>query len=169
MPKALVVYVRTIGLVNQWIWKRLVWIVLFNVGLLLYETFTRYVLHNVCIWSTELLEHMIVGGVALGAGYILLHEEHVRMDIFYSRWSPRRRAIVDIATFCLFIYIFVIVWTFIPSALKAFRLGQRSATPWGPVFWPIKTVISVGAILLVLQGIAKLIGDIATVRGKPLQ
>ena len=159
---------RAVGSFNERIWKGLIWVVPFIIGLLLYETITRYVFHNPCIWSTELLGHLIVACMVLGGGYVLLKEEHVRMDALYDRWSPRTKAIIDIATFCLFVYLFAVVFTFIPSAVMAFRINQRSATFWGPPWWPIKTAIAVGAIILILQGIAILIRDIATLRGRPL-
>lgn len=169
MPKPLVAYVRAISLINEGVGKALVWIVPVIIVVLLYETIVRYVFNNPCTWSTELLEHLMVGGIVLSAGYLLHRGDHVRMDAIYSRWSPKTRAILDIATFFVFIYIFIMAWTFVPSAVKAFNLGQRSVTPWGPPFWPIKTAIAVGAILLVLQGIAVFIRDIAAVLRRPLQ
>ena len=169
MPKPVVVYLKVIDSLNTFVWKVVRWVVVFNIALLLYETFTRYALNRSCIWSTELLEHTIVGGFILCGGYILLRGEHVRMDAFWSRWSPKTKAIVDIAGFALFVYIIVMVVTFVPSTIHAIKFGQVSPSPWRVPYWPIKAVLGMGALLLLLQGIATLIRDIATVMGKRVQ
>lgn len=169
MPKIMVSYVRTINSLSERIWNGLVWIVPFSIAVLLYETFSRYALRDVCIWSTELLEFVIVCGGLLGGMYLLRKNEHIRVDIFTNKLSPRRKAIIDVATFFLYIYIVLIVITFITSTKAAYISGQASVTPWGPIFWPVKLTILIAAILLLLQGIANLIRDIAVIRGEDIE
>ena len=91
------------------------------------------------------------------------------MDSFYNRWSPKKRAVADLATFSLLaLYIVVYLMGGIPNAMRAVRVGERSMTMWGPPLAPIKIILVVGAVILLLQGIACFIRDISIVRGKPI-
>jgi TRAP-type mannitol/chloroaromatic compound transport system permease small subunit len=89
----------------------------------------------------------------------------VRVDIFYSRFPPRWKAIADIVT-SVFFFIFTITmlvtgWRF---AADAVANHETSFTEWGIQYWPVKLTIPIGAALIVLQGVSKLIKDILLVR-----
>jgi len=169
MPKVLVAYVRIISSLNQRLWKGLIWSIIIIIGVLAYSTITRYVLHNPANWTTEFLLHWIIGASIMSGAYLLINNTHVRMDVFYSRWTPRKKAIMDVATFVFYFYILAMIWTFVPGTITSYTQGAISATPWGPPFWPVRCAVTVGAIMLLLQGIANLIKDIATIKGEPLQ
>ena len=95
----------------------------------------------------------------------------MRVDVFYTKFSPRGKAIADIVT-SVFFFIFVgtLLWTSGRFALDAFNpgnVGEVSFTEWGIQYWPVKLTMPIGAALLLLQGVAKLIKDIVIVtRGK---
>ena len=96
----------------------------------------------------------------LGAAYTLKHDRHVRVDLFYTRFSPRRQAIVNIAGTILFLIPFslVILITSFPFVENSFLIGETSPDPGGlPARYLLKAAIPAGFILLLLQSLASLI------------
>ena len=169
MPKVLVAYVRYIESVNLWLGKALQFGILVLVFVLVYEAVARYGLHLSTPWSIELATFVLGTYFLLSGGYTLLRGAHVNMDMFYERWSPRRRAIVNLATvFLLIAYFVFFIRGGFDSVSFAIRFDRHSASVWGPPLAPIKTITLVGGVLLLLQGIASSIRDVATIRGKPI-
>ena len=123
----------------------------------------------------------------LGGPYSILMGSNVRMDLFYSRWSLRRKAAVDsITVFFLIFYLGVMLYGALGST--AYSLGywgseplaffadlltgteevgrmERSSTSWRPFIWPIKTIMIFGLTLMLLQALSELCKDIARMAG----
>jgi TRAP-type mannitol/chloroaromatic compound transport system permease small subunit len=104
----------------------------------------------------------------LAGAYAYREDQHVRIDVFYSKFSPRGKAIADIITSVFFfIFVLTMLWTGTRFALDAINNSEVSFTEWGVQYWPVKLMIPIGAVLLALQGLAKLIKDIVFVtRGR---
>jgi len=168
MPKPLVAYVRTIESFVARMWSGLRWATIALIVILAYAVFARHGLGAPSISAYELAMFTMTAGFILAGGPLLLQDEHVRMDAFYSRWSPRKRAIMDVATFVLFIYIFIMAITAVDATVSSYTTGQHTKSIWGPPLWPLKATIAAGCIILLLQAVANLIRDIATIRGKPI-
>jgi len=168
MPEPLATYVRTIDLFVARLWTGLRWVTVVIIGVLAYAVGVRHGLDTPSITAYELAMFTMTAGFFLAGGPLLLQEEHVRMDAFYTRWSPRRRAIMDAATFALFVYIVVLAITSITATIDSYVAGQHTKSIWSPPLWPLKAFMAAGCIILLLQAIANLIRDIATIRGKPL-
>jgi len=79
-------------------WLTLAMVVLTSVILIM-----RYVFDAGLIWMQESVTWMHAAVFMVGAAYTLLHEEHVRVDIFYRKMSERNRAIVDLIGVILFL------------------------------------------------------------------
>jgi TRAP-type mannitol/chloroaromatic compound transport system permease small subunit len=107
----------------------------------------------------------------LAGAYAYQCDQHVRVDVFYTKFSPRGKAYADIFT-SIFFFIFAstLLWTSGRFALDSFNpggLGEVSFTEWGVQYWPVKMMMPIGATLLLLQGLSKLIKDVVLVtRGK---
>jgi TRAP-type mannitol/chloroaromatic compound transport system permease small subunit len=103
----------------------------------------------------------------LCAGYTLLRNEHVRIDIVTGRFSARTRAWIDI--FGLVFFLFPTCYLFIdlgwPFVQTSFHQGEMSANPGGLIRWPVKLMVPVGFTLLALQGLSELIKRVAFLRG----
>ena len=102
----------------------------------------------------------------LGGPYSMQHGEHVRMDLLYSTWSPRTKALVDIVTvlFLLF-YLGVLLYGGINSTTYALEVGERSYSAWAPYMAPIKILMCLGVVLMILQATAVMLRDVASARG----
>ena len=170
MPKALVTYVRCIESVNAWLGKILPYFILVLIGILSIEGISRYIFHTPTEWSIELSLFVVGTTFLLGGAYVVSRREHIRMDILYNRWSVRRRAIADLATFpLLFAFFIVLIVGGIGSVAFTLRSDQHFSGAWGPPMAPIKIIIMIAASLILLQGIAIFIRDLSIVRGKPIK
>ena len=93
----------------------------------------------------------------IGAGYTLLHDAHVRVDIFYQRLGPRGRAWINLLGVIFFLIpgcILVIdtSWNFV---FTSFKMLEGSPDPGGiPYRWVVKSTIPIGFVLLLLQGLS---------------
>jgi TRAP-type mannitol/chloroaromatic compound transport system permease small subunit len=129
-----------------------------------YEVVGRYVFNSPTNWVHESMFLMFGMQYVLSGAYAYREESHVRVDVFYAKFSPRGKAIADIVT-SVFFFIFTVTmfWTGARFAWDAISLGERSFTEWGVQYWPVKLALPIGAFLIILQGISKLIKDITFV------
>jgi TRAP-type mannitol/chloroaromatic compound transport system permease small subunit len=65
-----------------------------------------------------------------------------------------------------FIFVITMLWTGARFAMDAINVGEHSFTEWGVQYWPVKLMIPIGALLLALQGVAKLVKDVMILRGR---
>lgn len=124
-----------------------------------YEVLSRYVLTAPTIWAFE-LGYMAMGAHALvGAAYTLRQRGHIRIDVLYSRFSERARAVVDAAGYLL-LFLPVVSWVTLglwEYWVEGYASGARSGqSAWNPVIWPFHLTFFVGFALLWLQGVAEL-------------
>lgn len=135
---------------------------------LILEVFFRYFLGSPTVWTNELTQMLFAVYTMLAGGYIMSHGGHVNVDLLYSALSRRTQAVVDIFTSIVF-YIFMLALLYFGSSMawESLQSMETSYSAWNPPIWPIKASIPLGAILLLLQGTAKLIEDIGiAVTGK---
>jgi TRAP-type mannitol/chloroaromatic compound transport system permease small subunit len=103
--------------------------------------------------------------IMLGGGYTLLEKGHVAVDILVTSIPPRRRAILDLVTSFFFFFGFVILlWYGWDVAWTSWKAREAMPTVWAPPYYPIKMLVPIGAFLMLIQGVAKLIQDFQRVR-----
>lgn len=125
-----------------------------------YEVIARYVFNAPTPWSFELNMNLLLYFALLGGAYTLVIGGHVRVDVFYTRFSPRRKAAVDMVTFVLvLLFLVALVWSGIDMCKFALEVGERSmqALRW-PLF-PRLIMIPIGGVLVGLQVIIHIIRD----------
>jgi len=143
------------------------YLILVLVVVVLYEVLMRYVFNISQMWSFETAQYLFGAFFVMGGAYLLFHEGHVKIDVLYSKLSPRGRAITDLVTSVFFfIFIGLLIWKGWELAWRAFLLGERTDSAWHPLVWPVRMLMPVGAFLVLLQGLAKFIRDIVTAAGK---
>jgi TRAP-type mannitol/chloroaromatic compound transport system permease small subunit len=101
------------------------------------------------------------------AGYTLLRNEHVRIDVISHRVSKRAQTWIDIigTLFFLFPMAFLIMWLAWPVFVEAWQRNEISTNAGGLVIWPARLMVPVGFLLLIVQGASELIKRIAFLRG----
>lgn len=101
------------------------------------------------------------------AGYALLHNQHVRIDVISGRLSKRARAWIDIlgTLFFLLPMAIAIMWMSWPVFVDAYQHNEVSTNAGGLTVWPARLMLPVGFFLLILQGISELIKRVAFLFG----
>jgi TRAP-type mannitol/chloroaromatic compound transport system permease small subunit len=169
MPKAVKLYVRYVDAVNRVVGRSAMWLVIVMMVILLYAVIARQVFGISYIWIIETLQMIFAAYYLLGGGYSLQLGTHVRMDLLYSRWSPRRQALADSLTSGLVVfYLAVLLLGGISSTIYAIEYGQKNYSSWAPLLWPIKVIMCIGILLMLLQMIAVFFSDVAKARGVPI-
>lgn len=137
---------------------------------ILYEIIARYVFAKPTMWASELMIYFCAVLYVLGAAWTLQVGRHVKIDIVYSRLSPRGQRVLDLITFPFFtLYLVMLLWVGFRFALDSIAIRESSGTPWNPPIYPMKSIFVIGCAMLMLQGAAKFIRDIYYVRsGKVL-
>jgi TRAP-type mannitol/chloroaromatic compound transport system permease small subunit len=162
--------------------RHLSWLVLLMVALGVYNTIARYIggMVGANFTSNALIELQWFSFSILfflGASYVLRHNEHVRVDVFYGNWPPKRKALVNLLGTLLFLLPFcaVVMWVSTRPVLIAWgwnpmngtwRSWEMSPNPGGLPYAPIKSFILVGFGLLFIQGISEAIKSVGVLRGK---
>ena len=102
-----------------------------------------------------------------GAAYGLKHNEHVRVDVFYSKWNPRRKALIEILGTIFFLIPFCILVIFYSweTIFNSWSILENSPDPDGLPRYPIKTTIIISLALLILQGVSQIIKNVAILKG----
>jgi len=104
----------------------------------------------------------------LSLGYALRHNAHVRVDVLSQRWSPRRRAQVEIAGLLLFLLPLCVFMFWMSFDYVAASWSQREGSNSGglPGWFLVKTLIPLSATLLFLQALAQGMRALAVLRGE---
>src|SRR5262245_59428290 len=136
------------------------WLSLVMVLVVFGDVLSRY-LFRITSGAMQELEWYLFGTLyLLAAGYTLLYDEHVRVDIVYSKLSPRRRAWFDFVLFWVFFFpsCVVVIYAAWPFVRTAWSVWEGSTDPGGlPLRWLLKSMIIAGFALLLLQGISQTI------------
>jgi TRAP-type mannitol/chloroaromatic compound transport system permease small subunit len=101
------------------------------------------------------------------AGYTLLNNQHVRIDVIAGRLSKRAQAWIDIfgTVFFLLPMALVIMWLSWPVFVDAFQRNEVSTNAGGLIVWPARLMLPIGFFLLIAQGLSELIKRVAFLRG----
>lgn len=136
------------------------WAVL-SVFVYYYEVIARFAFNSPTNWVHESMFLMYGMQYMLAGAYAYREDQHVRVDVIYTRFSPRGKALADIVTSVFFfIFVGVLFWTSWRFAADAIGNDEHSFTEWGVQYWTVKLTMPIGAGLLFLQGISKLMKDI---------
>ena len=87
------------------------WMLIPMILSLAYEVVSRYAFGKPTIWAYDMTFMLYGSFFMLGASYTLRKKGHIRTDMFYERWPPRKQAYVDLACYVLFFYPFVLIFT----------------------------------------------------------
>jgi len=101
------------------------------------------------------------------AGYTLLRNEHVRIDVVAGRLSRRAQTWIDIlgTVFFLLPMAIIFAWLSWPVFVEAFDRHEISTNAGGLIIWPARLLVPIGFALLILQGVSELIKRIAFLKG----
>ncbi|HSW81846.1 MAG TPA: TRAP transporter small permease subunit [Usitatibacter sp.] len=104
----------------------------------------------------------------LCAGFTLLRNEHVRIDVIVGRLSPKAQAWIDVFGTVFFLLPMAIAFIYLswPVFVRTYTHGEISTNAGGLMIWPARLLVPIGFTLLTAQGISELIKRIAFLAGK---
>jgi TRAP-type mannitol/chloroaromatic compound transport system permease small subunit len=152
LPPFLMSLIRVIDRISDWSGRIVCWMIVPLVGSLAWEVVARYVFAAPTVWAYD-LSYMLYGAFfMLGAGYALFRGGHIRTDMLYQNWSPRRQGAIDAVCylFLFFPAMLFLLWMGGQEAWHAWEIGERSdASP---------------SAMLLLQGISEFLKSLYAVR-----
>ena len=165
MISAMIRYVRTVDAINYRVGRFAMYLIFLLMAVLLWSSISKYA-GAPALWTLEFAQFVMVAYYILGGPYSVHLGDHVRMDLAYGSWSPRRKAAVDAFTVLFLIfYLVVLLYGGISSTTYAIEYGERAHSVWRPYMWPVKSIATLGIFLMLLQAIAELFRDILFLKG----
>ena len=170
MPKIICLYVNLIDWLCIKIGRLTMYMVFVMMFILVLSFVTRNIINIPLMWIIEMVQFIITGYYLLGGGYSMITNDHVRMDLFYSKLSDRNKAKMDLFTsiFLVFYLVCLLIGS-ITSLIYTIDTNQRLFTAWAPYVWPIKTIMFFGILLMLLQSISMIFKDFSKVTGRKIK
>lgn len=152
-------FIDRLGMITAWTSFVLVLVMATNVLL-------RYLFSTGSVWAQELEWHLLVPISLLGMSYALRHGEHVRVDIFFTRYPERTKIIVELLTALTSLIVALIIiklsWTYVA---QSYFQDEGSANPGGiPYRYVLKALIPIGFALFALQSVADVMKTLRRLR-----
>ncbi len=148
---------RWIDALNEWVGRGVAWVTLLMVLVVFVDVVMRYLFNTSFVFTQELEWHLFGFVFLVGAGYTLLHDGHVRVDIFYQRLTARGRAWVNLIGVLLFLIpgCIMVIETSLQFVTHSYAVMEGSPDPGGiPARFILKSAIPFGFVLILLQGIS---------------
>ena len=151
----------------DWSGRAVSWLTLLMVIVTFIVVVLRYVFDIGWIALQESITYMHAMVFLVGASWAMQHDAHVRVDIFYSRFSTRTKAWVDLFGSLLLllpvmIFIAWISWAYVIDSWEVLE-GSREAGGLPAVFL-LKSLIVVLAVMLILQALVQIMRSVQTIR-----
>ncbi len=160
-------YVRFIDRLSDWIGFLTMYLIYVMVAVLLFDVVTNKMLNMTQNWTTEFAQFLLAAYYFLAGPKTMKDEDHVRLDLVYSRLGPRGKARIDALTIWVVIfYLAILLWGGISSTLYSIETNQRLPSLWAPSVVPIKVLMVVCLALMILQAFAIFLRDLDRARGR---
>ena len=158
---------RWIDAINERVGRSVSWLILAAVFISAVNAVVRKAFNSSSNAFLEIQWYLFAAVFLLAAGYTMLRQEHVRIDVVLGRFSKRTQIIIEAVCIVLFLFPFTIevitlVW---PLVVRAYVSGEMSSNAGGLIRWPVYAMVPMGFVLLMLQGISELIKRIAFLQG----
>ena len=164
------ILLRISGLIdglNEHVGRLSYWLILVMVLVSAGNASVRYIFDRSSNAWLEIQWYLFSAVFLFCAGYTLLHNQHVRIDVISGRLSKRARAWIDVfgTLFFLLPMAIAIMWMSWPVFVQAWELHEESSNAGGLIVWPARLLVPAGFLMLVLQGFSELIKRIAFLLG----
>lgn len=160
-------FVNTINKINNTLGKIFSWFTLLLILVVCIDVLLRYAFNYSIVAMQELEWHIFAVMFLMGDSFTLLKDGHVRVDVFYVKYSEKTKAIINIIGTILFLIplCVLIIWTSYEFAAISFRINETSPDGGGlPARYIIKSFIPISFFFLFLQGLSMLFNSILTLK-----
>jgi len=158
---------RRIDRFSELIGRSVAWLVLAAVVISAVNAAVRRAFNMSSNAFLEIQWYLFAAVFMLAAGYTMLRQEHVKIDVISGRFSKRVQVWIDIVGICLFLFpfIFMIIKLSMPLVINAYQIHEMSSNAGGLVRWPVFALLPLGLLLLGIQGVSELIKRVAFLQG----
>lgn len=165
--EALLKFSNLMDRVSTWIGKYVIWLILASTLISSINALVRKIFNTGSNAYLEVQWYLFAASFLIAAGYTLLNNEHVKIDVVSSRFSKATQIKIDIFGFVAFLIpmCLAILWYGIPFFYKGLISGEVSSNAGGLIRWPVYAMIPLGFGLLLLQGVSELIKRVAFLKG----
>src|SRR5699024_8715229 len=147
---------KLLDFVTEWMGRIGMLIILYCMTFALTDVFLRYVLNSPSLWIGTTLQAALVLLACMAGGYSYMHDEFVKLDLFYANFSTRTKAVCDVLTAVFtFMFLGVLIWKGFQSAMISIKLNQVTPTAIRMPIYPIKTIIPLSACVMLLLTIRR--------------
>jgi len=158
---------RLIDRVTEWFGRWVAWLVLAAVLISAINAAVRKAFNTSSNAYLEIQWYLFAAVFLLAAGYTLLRQEHVKIDVISGRFSKRTQIWIDVVG--LVCFVLPLVWTVVhlslPLVIRAYQMNEYSSNAGGLIRWPVFALLPLGFVLLGIQAVSELIKRIAFLRG----
>lgn len=165
--RALLKFSNAVDWLNGFIGKHVIWLILASTVISGINAVVRKLFNVSSNAYLEVQWYLFAASFLIAAGYTLLQNEHVRIDVVSSRLSKRGQIWVDIFGFAVFLTPFcvAILYYSTPFFLRGYQSGEMSNNAGGLIRWPVYAMMPLGFTLLLLQCWSELIKRVAFLKG----
>lgn len=142
-------FIDKVGRITGWCAFALVGVMAFNVLL-------RYFFRTGSVAMQELEWHLMAPICLLGLSFALLHDGHVKVDIFYGRFPQPLQRVIDLISMILVsVVVAILIYLSLPYVEQSYSIGEQSPDPGGLTHrWILKSMLPIGFALLLIQSVA---------------
>lgn len=157
-----------IDALNRFVGRWVIWLILASTVISAINAIVRKVFDYSSNAFLEVQWYLFAASFLLAAGYTLLNNEHVRIDVVNGRFSKRVQMWIDVFGFTAFLLPMCITILYLgtPFFWQGFQSNEVSSNAGGLILWPVYALIPAGFSLLLLQGISELIKRLAYLAGR---
>ena len=158
---------RWIDRASEWIGRSVAWLVLAAVLISAINASVRKAFNTSSNAYLEIQWYLFAAVFLLAAGYTMLRQEHVKIDVIAGRFSKRTQIWIDVIGLACFVLplVWVVIHLSLPLAIRAYQMNEYSSNAGGLIRWPVFALLPLGFALLGMQAISELIKRVAFLRG----
>ena len=158
---------RLIDRMSEHIGRWLAWLVLAAVLISAGNAVMRKLFDMSSNAYLEIQWYLFAAVFLLAAGYTMLRQEHVKIDVIAGRFSKRTQIWIDIIGLAFFVLplVYVVIKLSLPLAIRAYEMNEYSSNAGGLIRWPVFALLPLGFLLLGIQAVSELIKRFAFLKG----
>jgi TRAP-type mannitol/chloroaromatic compound transport system permease small subunit len=158
---------RLIDRCSEFVGRWVAWLVLAAVLISAANASVRKAFNTSSNAYLEIQWYLFAAVFLLAAGYTLMRQEHVRIDVISGRFSKLTQIWIDIVGLAVFVLplVYTVVRLSLPLAIRAYEMQEYSQNAGGLIRWPVFAILPLGFLLLGIQAISELIKRVAFLRG----
>ena len=158
---------RLIDRFTSWVGRWVAWLVLAAVLISAINAAVRKLFNTSSNAYLEIQWYLFAAVFLLAAGYTLMRQEHVKIDVISGRFSKRTQIWIDIVGLVAFVLplVYTVVRLSVPLVVRAYEMNEYSSNAGGLIRWPVFAILPLGFVLLGIQALSELIKRFAFLRG----